>query len=40
VGNGLAAAREVLTEAGIGLHTDLDAAIAEVRQHLSNSARH
>ncbi len=35
VGTNLAAARETLTAAKIGLHTDLDAALAEVRQHLS-----
>lgn len=34
VGNGLPAAREVLAAAGIPLHTDLDAALAEVRKHL------
>ncbi len=34
VGNGLPAARETLATAGIKLHTDLDAALAEVRQHL------
>ncbi len=34
VGNGLPAAREVLGAAGIALHTDLDAALAEVRGHL------
>lgn len=34
VGNGLPAAREVLAAAGITPHTDLDAAIAEVRKHL------
>ena len=34
VGNGLPAARETLAAAGIKLHTDLDAALAEVRQHL------
>ncbi|MGH8701220.1 MAG: ATP-grasp domain-containing protein [Burkholderiales bacterium] len=34
VGNGLPAAREVLAAAGIALHTDLDAALNEVRQHL------
>ena len=34
VGTNLAAARDTLAAAGIGLHTDLDAAIAEVRQHL------
>ncbi|MBI3044005.1 MAG: hypothetical protein HYY78_14390 [Betaproteobacteria bacterium] len=35
VGNGLPAAREVLAAAGIVLHTDLDAALAEVRKHLN-----
>jgi succinyl-CoA synthetase beta subunit len=35
VGNGIAAAREVLGEAGIALHTDLDAALADVRKHLN-----
>lgn len=35
VGNGLPAAREVLAEAGIPLHTDLDAALIEVRNHLA-----
>jgi succinyl-CoA synthetase beta subunit len=35
VGNGLPAAREALAAAGIALHTDLDAALAEVRRHLS-----
>lgn len=34
VGNGLPAARQVLAAAGIALHTDLDAALAEVRGHL------
>jgi len=34
VGNGLPEAREVLAAAGIALHTDLDAALAEVRKHL------
>lgn len=34
VGNGLPAAREVLASAGIALHTDLDAALGEVRKHL------
>ena len=37
VGNGLDAARVVLAEAGIALHTDLDAAVADVRRHLSSS---
>jgi len=35
VGNGLPAAREVLAGAGIALHTDLDAALVEVRRHLA-----
>ena len=39
VGNGLPAAREVLAAAGIALHTDLDAALAEVRSHLSQGLR-
>ncbi len=34
-GNGLPEAREVLHEAGIALHTDLDAAIADIRRHLA-----
>ncbi|MBS1218234.1 MAG: hypothetical protein H6R21_1367 [Proteobacteria bacterium] len=34
VGNGMDSARTVLKEAGITLHTDLDAALAEVRTHL------
>ncbi len=34
VGNGLPAAREVLAEAGIALYTDLDEALAALRQHL------
>jgi succinyl-CoA synthetase beta subunit len=34
VGTNLSAARETLTAAKIGLHTDLDAAIVEVREHL------
>lgn len=34
VGNGMEAAREVLAAAGIALHSDLDAALAEVRGHL------
>ena len=34
VGNGMEAARVVLAEAGITLHSDLDAALAEVRTHL------
>jgi succinyl-CoA synthetase beta subunit len=35
VGNGLPAAQEVLAAAGIALHTDLDEAVAALRQHLS-----
>lgn len=35
VGNRLPAAREVLSAAGIALHTDLDAALADVRAHLA-----
>lgn len=35
VGNGLPAARTTLSAARIALHTDLDAALAEVRKHLS-----
>jgi succinyl-CoA synthetase beta subunit len=35
VGNGLPAAEAVLAEAGIALHTDLDAAVEDVRKHLS-----
>ena len=35
VGNGLPAARATLDAAGIKLHTDLDEALAAVRQHLS-----
>jgi succinyl-CoA synthetase beta subunit len=34
VGNRLPAAREVLDAAGIALHTDLDAALVDVRKHL------
>ena len=34
VGNGLPAARESLAGAGIALHTDLDAALTAVREHL------
>jgi succinyl-CoA synthetase beta subunit len=36
VGNGLPAAREVLSQAGIKLHTDLDEALAEVRRCLKS----
>jgi succinyl-CoA synthetase beta subunit len=39
VGTNLASAREVLATADIPLHTDLDAAIAEVRQHLAGKTR-
>jgi len=39
VGNGLPAAREVLAQAGVTLHTDLDEALAEVRQHLSKNSK-
>jgi succinyl-CoA synthetase beta subunit len=35
-GNGLDEAREVLGAAGIALHTDLDAAVAEVRRRLAS----
>jgi succinyl-CoA synthetase beta subunit len=35
VGNGLAAATDVLAQAGIAVHTDLDAALADVRSHMS-----
>ncbi len=38
VGNGMDTARTVLAEAGITLHTDLDAALAEVRAHLRGRA--
>lgn len=34
VGNGMETARGVLADAGITLHSDLDAALAEVRKHL------
>lgn len=34
VGNGMETARGVLAEAGITLHSDLDAALAEVRSHM------
>jgi succinyl-CoA synthetase beta subunit len=37
VGNGLPAARATLSAAGIALHTDLDAALAEVRKHLARA---
>jgi succinyl-CoA synthetase beta subunit len=36
VGNGLPAAELVLAKAGIALHTDLDAALADVRKHLES----
>lgn len=39
VGNGMEAAREVLAEAGITLHNDLDAALVEVRGHLQAASR-
>jgi succinyl-CoA synthetase beta subunit len=35
VGNGIDAARVVLSDAGIALHTDLDAALADVRSHIN-----
>ncbi len=38
VGNGMDTARTVLAEAGITLHTDLDAALTEVRAHLRGRA--
>lgn len=38
VGNGLPAARELLAAANIGLHTDLDEALAAVREHLGGKA--
>jgi hypothetical protein len=38
VGNGLPAAQVVLTDAGIALHTELDAAVADVRRHLAGRA--
>ncbi len=37
VGNGMETARTVLAEAGITLHSDLDAALAEVRRHLGGT---
>lgn len=37
VGNGMESARAVLKEAGITLHSDLDAALAEVRKHLGKA---
>lgn len=39
VGNGMESARAVLKEAGITLHTDLDAALAEVRTHLGGDRK-
>lgn len=39
VGNGMETARGVLKDAGINLHTDLDAALAEVRTHLQAAQR-
>lgn len=39
VGNGMEAAREVLADAGITLHNDLDAALVEVRGHLQAANR-
>jgi succinyl-CoA synthetase beta subunit len=39
VGNGMEAAREVLAQAGITLHNDLDAALVEVRGHLQAANR-
>ncbi len=39
VGNGMETARGVLKDAGINLHTDLDAALAEVRTHLQSAQR-
>lgn len=36
VGNGMESARTVLAEAGITLHSDLDAALLEVRAHLGD----
>jgi succinyl-CoA synthetase beta subunit len=39
VGNGLPAARAILTEAGIVLHTDLDDALREVRRLLAPAQR-
>lgn len=39
VGNGLPAARPILAAGGVQLHTDLDAAVAEVRRLLAESAR-
>ena len=39
VGNGLPAAREVLAQAGIVLHTDLDEALTSVRAHLGQDRK-
>lgn len=39
VGNGMETARGVLKDAGINLHTDLDAALAEVGTHLQAAQR-
>jgi len=38
VGNGLPAAQEILSAAGIQLHTDLEEAVGEVRKHLQGRA--
>jgi hypothetical protein len=39
VGNGLPEARPILEAGGVHLYTDLDAAVAEVRQLLQGAAR-
>jgi succinyl-CoA synthetase beta subunit len=39
IGNGMETARGVLAEAGITLHSDLDAALVEVRKHLQAADR-
>ena len=39
VGNGLPAARDVLSQAGIKLYTELDDAVAEARRHLNGGSR-
>lgn len=39
VGNGLPAAREVLSAAGIALYPDLDEALTEVRRHLAEATK-
>jgi succinyl-CoA synthetase beta subunit len=39
VGNGLPEARPILETGGVHLYTDLDAAVAEVRQLLQGAAR-